>query len=70
MAQWLAAIVALPEVLSSIPQKSHGGLQPNNGIWFSSVLQTYMQIECLYKWMNDLIISSVEVSSDILFLLH
>jgi hypothetical protein len=29
MAQWLRALAALPEVLSSIPSKPHGGSQPS-----------------------------------------
>ena len=29
MAQWLRELTALPEVLSSIPSKPHGGSQPS-----------------------------------------
>jgi hypothetical protein len=29
MAQWFRALTALPEVLSSVPSKPHGGSQPS-----------------------------------------
>jgi hypothetical protein len=29
MAQWLKALFALPDVMSSIPQQPHGGSQPS-----------------------------------------
>jgi hypothetical protein len=48
MAQWLRALSPLPEVLSSIPSKAHGGLQPS--VTGSDALFRYVwrQLHCTY----------------------